>query len=184
MKKFKIFLMFIIHHFIRPIWSYGIFGIPYFLYYFCKYIFSKKQRELINKNKKKYFEKKESILNFIIFWNLNYKGNYKYDGFKGLFDHVNSPFEFYQKIFDCDDASLYPFLYFKKHNFNTIMIGLYGSSINSWHYDCVVQEDVNKWVLFNQGNSIYGSSIDECIKILGNNWLIFKDNIYWKCYWH
>lgn len=178
----KSFILFIIHHFIRPVWALILFGVPYFLAFLTIYIFCKDSRELINKNWQQFFEKR-NIIDFIAHWNNNFKGKYKSDGFIGLFDHYNSPFEFFRIIWDCDDASYYPAIIFKNIGYKVYIIGLYGSKINSWHYDCIVKTADNIYMLFNQGNCIFGNSIDDCILKLGEKWNTFKNCVWWKCLW-
>lgn len=177
----KKILMFFIHHFIRPIWITPI-GLIYGLIYFFK-IFTNKE------NIKKYYDNKnsfnsvKSIDDFIEWWNTRFRNSYKYDGYKGLLDHYNMPFEFFMNRFDCDDAALYPHIKFKKLGYESQMIGLMGAKIDSWHYDCVVKIKENEYMLFNQGYCIYGSSIKECLDKLSAQWSIFKTYIFWRCFW-
>lgn len=181
MNLFKKFLMFFVHHFIRPIWILPI-GLVYYIIYFFKVNTNLENKIQYNKNKTLYNNIK-TLQEFIDWWNNNYRGTYKWDGYKGLLDHNNSNYEFFLNAWDCDDASTYPYYKFKKLGYKSIMIGLLGEKITSWHYDCIVEIDKDKYMLFNQGSCIYAKSIKDCLDMLSSRWDIFKTYIYWKCFW-
>jgi hypothetical protein len=97
----KIF-MWIIHHFIRPLWSIPI-ALGGFIYYFFWRL--KKQNNVIYKKNKKAWDDIKSLDELVSFFKNIYQ--YKYDGHIGILDHDNTPFEFYSSYGDCDDMARY-----------------------------------------------------------------------------
>ncbi len=177
----KRILMFFVHHFIRPLWAILI-GLVYGLIYFFKVFTSKENKIKYYDNKDSYYLVK-SIKEFIAWWNTRYRGKYKSDGYNGLLDHYNTPIEFFMNTWDCDEASVYPHIKFKSLGYESKMIGLLGKKITSWHYDCIVKLKEDEYMLFNQGNCIYGKTEKECLDTLSSRWSIFRTYIYWRCFW-
>lgn len=179
--------MWIMHHFIRPIWS-TLFGLCFAIWYAFYYIFSKKAKAKYNLIKTTYLEL-NSIEEYRKWFIKKYV--YKWDGYKGIFDHDNLPIEFYIGFDDCDGMALWTKRKLNKIGIKSaIRIGIKGKKLSSWHYDCAWYIN-GKWHLFNYGMTIIGKTIEECIDNL-EPYFIQEDNIslfvpnetrYWKCLW-
>jgi len=168
-------LMFIVHHFLRPIWSYLIKFIFYVIY-----LFKDKEKQKANRL---LWENIKTLEQLKLFFSNVYK--YKYDGIIGELDHDNPSNEFFANFGDCDDMGRFSMLKLKELGFVATRVGILNlSNIRSWHYDCLFEMNGKK-VLFNYGNLIEADSADECIKNLGKTWNLFSgDKVnWWKCYW-
>lgn len=119
----------------------------------------------------------------------------------GILDHDNWALEYFVFWGDFDNVN-HIVTALKDKKYYAYRIGIIGDKINTWHYDCIIEiskiiEPLNyklhigfdreiKYILFNYGNIIYGSSIEDClIKLSESKSLPIKYNpetmSYWKC---
>lgn len=187
-KSFKGFLMFFVHHFIRPIWLIP-FSIAYFFISLFKYLFSKDLR-IQYRIRHDEWKRIQTFNDLIMYFYGSFE--YKWDGYKGAIDHHNFPIEFFMHGGDCDDVASYSGYKLKeiskknKRYSKIRTIGIMGDTFKSWHYDTVYYDiKLKKYCLFNYGMGICCDTIQECIDEMSETWEIFPKNktIYWCCFW-
>lgn len=119
-------LYFIIHHFIRPVWSL-IFNIPITLYFLIIYLSSRHNREGWNENKKNYENLK--TVDDLVKW---FRDEYYYtsDPLGGAIDHDSTSLEFFSRFGDCDSAALYGVKALKRMGHKAHRILIWGKGEN------------------------------------------------------
>ena len=174
MKILFIFIMYCL----RPIWNI-LFNIFYVSFYSVLYVIDPVKRIIYKANKSSYDSIK--CLSELIYY-MKFKWSYKYDGVKGIADHDNTPIEFFTKMgSDCEDVAIYAKKKLKVFGYKPVKIFMKGKGLTSSHMDCYFEMD-GKGFLFNYGYLMEGKNLDECMKRLGENWITYKDAIYFKYY--
>ena len=181
--------MWFLHHFIRVIWA-NLFGV------FAHWYYAMKMRTDTDAYGQ-YWEHQDkwnhisSLEELQAFVRTDYE--YKWDGYKGFFDHNNFSLEWFYKFGDCDDMGYYAYKKIKS---------LYGDKLEYcrmrgyadltakpafYHYDCVFKfKDSGDYQLFNYGKIKTGKSLKELDNIMEKLYdksYEFKKMVSWDCYW-
>jgi hypothetical protein len=185
MKLMRIIGMWLMHHFVRPIWYRYLFvGIAFTKYAFL-YMFNPNKRADYKANLKKWNTRIKALEGLNAFFQKDYR--YKFDGtFKnrklnGAFDHHNVPLEFFMEWGDCDDQAEYSkdklreLSKMKGKKYKPVTFGIVGTSLDGWHYDTMF-ELAGKYFFFNYGHNIDGKTRDECLTQLNGS-------RYWNNMW-
>ena len=180
-------LMFVIHHFVRPVWALYLFKCISFILTIIKQLNKKYRNNVyIHKNLWKNCTTSQTVSNF-------FKVNFEYiwddldNSKRGLFDHDSSMLEFYtgngsKAGGDCDISDIVS----KKINSIKVKskrVGIISgekNKLSSWHYDCLF----NGNRLFNFGYVINGENEKNTFENLNTSWSNFFSNkiLYWNCY--
>lgn len=188
--KIRQFGMFMMHHFLRVIWA-NLFGLIMHIVYLFKVRINKDLWDQYKSNQAKWnaVYSDEDLAEFI---KNDYE--YKWDGYKGAFDHNNFSLEFFTEFGDCDDVGHYVCKKLKQIYGNELEYcktrgyAELKSSPPMWHYDCVYKfKGDDKYILFNYGRMNKGDSIDDLDKTMTNIYsksYRFKEGVIsWPCFW-
>lgn len=174
--------MWILHHFVRVIWA-NLFG-------FCVWIgkLFTADRNLYKQRKMLWNDIKD-IDGLVDFIRNVYQ--YKFDGYKGAFDHNNFPLEFFTQFGDCDDVATYAKKKLRQIYGNDLQYceirGFSNLGVKFWHYDCVYKLRTEyEYRLFNYGNiqtALSLRDIDEVMRQLYSRSYELDHVTGWRCLW-
>lgn len=179
MRKFGMWLL---HHFVRVIWA-NLFGLTMLIKYsVCD------RRELYRQNKKTY-DDIDSIDSLIEWTKKVYR--YKWDGWKGAFDHNNFNREFFTDFGDCDDIARYACMKIKQIYGDELQYcyvkGFSDLSCGFWHYDCVYKlQHEYECRLYNYGNIQSAMSLNDLDNVMCELYSAkyeFRHMVSWRCLW-
>jgi hypothetical protein len=174
--------MWILHHFVRVIWA-NLFG----LITLIKYSISGNKDEYL-KNKRVYDD--ITTIDQLIEWTRRVY-RYKWDGWRGAFDHNNFYREFFTDYGDCDDLARYACKKIKQIYGDELQYcyvkGFSDLSCGFWHYDCVYKLRAEyECRLYNYGNiqsAMTLNDLDNVMRELYSAKYEFKRMTSWRCLW-
>ena len=174
--------MWILHHFVRVIWA-NLFGVIMWLRCLPR------RSKALYKQRRKMWDCITDIDGLIDFIRNVY--TYKFDGYKGIFDHNNYPLEFFTQFGDCDDVATYAKkklrqIYGQELQYCEVR-GFSNLGRKFLHYDCVYKLRTEcDYRLFNYGNIQTASSlrgIDEVMRQLYSRRYELDHVTGWQCLW-
>lgn len=174
--------MWLLHHFVRVIWA-NLFG--FIMWLRCL----PRRSKALYKQRRKMWDCITDIDGLIDFIRNVY--SYKFDGYKGIFDHNNYPLEFFTQFGDCDDVAAYACrklkeIYGGELDYCSVR-GFSNLKVGFWHYDCVYKLRHERcYRLFNYGNILLADSIaeiDETMRQLYSRKYELDHLTTWRCFW-
>lgn len=185
-KGWAVFMSFL-HHGPRFIWA-NLFGFFAWIGILFRLAFSKELKDNYKANKFAWDNIKD-IDDLCKFFKDVYQ--YKWDGYKGFFDHNNGKLEFLTVFGDCDDMGYWACKKIKeiyKGRLDFCKMRGYADLTATppfYHYDCVYRfKDEQDYHLFNYGKIKTGLNIEELDEEMKNMYQIsykFKDLVSWDC---
>jgi hypothetical protein len=159
---------FLHHHILRKIYSFFV-----NLYLLPEYYF--KSRTIMYRDRKTDWAKISNDIELILFFR-------KFNNLKrDSCTYDMNIYQFLNPFVDMKDSSRYVYKKLKKLNYVTQRLAIYDFLTNTFYYDCLYYRN-GDWILFNNGNTIHGSSITDVInkyKTIYNTYSF----ITFKCYW-